>query len=56
MIAGSFGLTYLDAKKIIVFTDDAREDIGTESEYDEGVSTKEEKKKEYAGYLQNFWW
>ena len=49
LAAGSFGLTYLDAKKI---ADDAGVDIGTESEYDE--ATKEEKKKEYAGYLQNF--
>ena len=49
LAAGSFGLTYLDAKKI---ADEAGVDIGTESEYDE--ATKEEKKKEYAGYLQNF--
>ena len=49
LAAGSFGLTYLDAKKI---ADDAGVDIGTESEYDE--ATKEEKKKEYAGYLKNF--
>ena len=39
-LRGSFGLTYLDAKKI---ADDAGVDIGTESEYDE--ATKEEKKK-----------
>jgi hypothetical protein len=49
LAAGSFGLTYLDAKKI---ADDAGVDIGTESEYDE--ATKAEKKEEYAGYLQNF--
>ena len=49
LASGSFGLTYLDAKKI---ADEAGVDIGTESEYDE--ATKEEKKKEYAGYLQNF--
>ena len=49
LAAGTFGLTYLDAKKI---ADEAGVDIGTESEYDE--ATKEEKKAEYAGYLQNF--
>ena len=47
--AGSFGLTYLDAKKI---ADEVGEDIGTEEEYDE--ATKAAKKEEYAGYLTNF--
>ena len=42
--AGSFGLTYLDAKKI---ADKAGVDIGTEEEYDE--ATKAAKKEEYAG-------
>ena len=49
LAAGSFGLTYADAKKI---ADDAGEDIGTEEEYDE--ATKAEKKDEYASYLTNF--
>jgi len=49
LAAGSFGLTYLDAKKL---ADDAGVDIGTETEYDE--ATKAEKKEEYAGYLTNF--
>jgi hypothetical protein len=49
LAAGSFGLSYLDAKKI---ADDAGVDIGTETEYDE--ATKEEKKEEYASYLTNF--
>jgi len=49
LAAGSFGLTYLDAKKI---ADEAGEDIGTEEEYDE--ATKAAKKEEYAGYLNNF--
>ena len=42
LAAGSFGLTYLDAKKI---ADEAGEDIGTEEEYDE--ATKAAKKEEY---------
>jgi hypothetical protein len=49
LAAGSFGLTYADAKKL---ADDAGVDIGTESEYDE--ATKAEKKEEYASYLTNF--
>ena len=49
LAAGTFGLTYLDAKKI---ADDAGVDIGTETEYDE--ATKDEFKEKYAGYLTNF--
>jgi len=49
LAAGSFGLSYVDAKKL---ADDAGVDIGTESEYDE--ATKAEKKEEYASYLTNF--
>jgi len=49
LAAGSFGLSYVDAKKL---ADDAGVDIGTETEYDE--ATKAEKKEEYAGYLTNF--
>ena len=49
LAAGSFGLSYADAKKL---ADDAGVDIGTESEYDE--ATKAEKKEEYASYLTNF--
>jgi hypothetical protein len=49
LAAGSFGLSYIDAKKL---ADDAGVDIGTESEYDE--ATKAEKKEEYASYLTNF--
>jgi len=49
LAAGSFGLSYLDAKKI---ADEAGVDIGTKEEYDE--ATKAEKQKEYEGYLKNF--
>jgi hypothetical protein len=49
LAAGSFGLSYVDAKKL---ADDAGVDIGTETEYDE--ATKAEKKEEYASYLTNF--
>ena len=49
LAAGSFGLTYLDAKRL---ADEAGVDIGTEEEYDE--ATKAEKKEEYASYLTNF--
>jgi len=48
LAAGSFGLTYLDAKKI---ADEAGVDLTVE-EYDEAA--KEEKQKEYEGYLKNF--
>jgi hypothetical protein len=48
LAAGSFGLTYLDAKKI---ANEAGEELTVE-EYDE--ATKADKKEEYAGYLQNF--
>jgi len=49
LAAGSFGLSYADAKKVAA---DAGVDIGTEEEYDE--ATKAEKQKTYAGYLTNF--
>ena len=49
LAAGSFGLSYLDAKKI---ADDAGVDIGTETEYDE--ATKDEFKEKYSNYLTNF--
>ena len=49
LAAGSFGLTYLDAKRL---ADAEGVDIGTEEEYDE--ATKAEKKEEYASYLTNF--
>jgi hypothetical protein len=48
LAAGSFGLTYLDAKRI---ANEAGEDITVE-EYDEAA--KAEKQEEYKGYLQNF--
>ena len=48
LAAGSFGLTYLDAKKI---ANEAGEELTVE-EYDE--ATKADKKEEYAGYLKNF--
>ena len=48
LAAGSFGLSYLDAKKI---ADEAGVDLTVE-EYDEAA--KEEKQKEYEGYLKNF--
>ena len=48
LAAGSFGLTYLDAKRL---ANEAGEDI-TIDEYDEAL--KAEKKEEYDGYLQNF--
>ena len=48
LAAGSFGLSYLDAKKL---ADEAGVEL-TEEEYDE--ATKTEKKEEYAGYLENF--
>ena len=48
LAAGSFGLTYLDAKRI---ANEAGEDI-TVDEYDEAA--KDEFKEKYDGYLQNF--
>ena len=48
LAAGSFGLTYLDAKRI---ANEAGEDITVE-EYDE--ASKAEFKEKYDGYLQNF--
>ena len=48
LAAGSFGLTYLDAKRL---ANEAGEDITVE-EYDEAA--KAEFKEKYDGYLQNF--